>query len=191
MLKRILEWDRELFIYLNNLGLEEYDLFWSIATNIITWIPLYILFFALFFLKQPRRKALFQSLTVLMLLGFILLATDLTKEFVARLRPNNNEEINSLIRILKSPTNYSFFSGHAATSFAITTLVFLFLRRKVKWVWIFYLWPLVFAISRIYVGVHYPVDILVGAFVGTASALLFYVLYKKFIAPYTVLGHPL
>ncbi|MGY8915678.1 MAG: phosphatase PAP2 family protein [Flavobacteriales bacterium] len=115
----------------------------------------------------------------------------MTKEFVARLRPNNNEEINTIIRILRSPTGYSFFSGHASSSFSITTLVFLFLRPKFKWAWVFYIWPLLFTFSRIYVGVHYPVDILVGAMVGILSALMFYKLHQRFIIPYLASARPL
>ncbi len=190
MFDKLLEWDREIFIYLNSLGIEKYDQFWSIVTNITSWIPLFLLFFVIVILKYPKKEALFISLTVIALLFFILLATDLTKEFVGRLRPNNDEEINGLIRILKNPVSYSFFSGHAASSFSVTTLIVLFLRKKFKWAWIFYLWPLMFAFSRIYVGVHYPTDILVGSLVGILSAFLFYNFYEKFIAPYSSSVHP-
>ena len=51
MLKRLLEWDRDTFVYLNNLGIEEYDQFWSIITNFQFWIPLFLLFIFLIFLK--------------------------------------------------------------------------------------------------------------------------------------------
>ncbi|MEB8330589.1 phosphatase PAP2 family protein [Flavobacteriaceae bacterium KMM 6897] len=191
MLEKIAEWDRNIFIYLNSLGIEDYDVFWSIVTNISTWTPLFVLFFILIWVKYSKKEALAMTLTVLLLVAFILGLTDITKEFVARLRPNNNEEINTVIRILRSPTGYSFFSGHASSSFSITTLVFLFLRPKYKWAWLFYLWPLLFTFSRIYVGVHYPVDILVGAMVGTLSALLFYRLYQRFIIPYLASIRPL
>ena len=191
MLEKIAEWDRNIFIYLNSLGIEDYDVFWSIVTNISSWTPLFVLFFILIWLRYPKKEAFFMTLTVLVLVGFILGITDLTKEFVARLRPNNNEEINTVIRILRSPTGYSFFSGHASSSFSITTLVFLSLRPKYKWVWVFYLWPLLFTFSRIYVGSHYPVDILVGAMVGTFSALLFYKLHQRFIIPYLASTRPL
>lgn len=190
MLEKLLEWDKDTFIYLNSHGIEEYDLFWSTITNITTWIPLFVLFFVLVFIKYPKREALFIALTVLALIFFILYATHITKEFVARLRPNNNEEINTLIRILKSPVSYSFFSGHAASSFSITTLIVLFLRKRLKWCWLFYIWPLLFAFSRIYVGVHYPVDIIVGAIVGILSAFLFYNLYTRLIVPYLGLARP-
>ncbi len=191
MLDRLLQWDRETLLYLNSLGIEDYDSYWSVATSINTWIPLFLLFLILVIAKFPKKEASFITTTVLLLLGFVLLMMNLTKDFVERLRPNNNAEINTIIRILKSPEGYSFFSGHAATSFAITTLIVLFLRKKIRWVWIFYFWPLIFSFSRIYVGVHYPSDILVGAFFGLLSAFLFYALYNRFIVPYLLLTRPL
>ncbi len=190
MLERILQWDRETLIYLNSLGIEEYDLFWSTVTNIYTWIPLFLFFFLLIFWKYPRKEAIYVTLTILSLIVFILVATDLTKGFFERLRPNNNTDINSIIRILKNPSSFSFFSGHAASSFSITTIIVLFLRKKVKWCWIFYVWPLLFALSRIYVGVHYPIDIIVGAIVGLLTAFAFYILYERVIVPYKGLIRP-
>ena len=190
MLKKILDWDRDLFVFLNSLGIEEFDIFWSTVTNISTWIPLFILFFVLIYMKFSLREMVVMTLTVILLVVFVVFATDLTKEYVARLRPNNTEEINTLIRILKSPTNYSFFSGHAASSFSVTTLMYLFLRKHVHWAWLFYIWPFIFAFSRIYVGVHYPIDILVGAGVGIGSGYLFYWVYQRFIVPYLMSVRP-
>lgn len=190
MLKKLLEWDSDTFVYLNNLGIEEYDIFWTTITNFYTWTPLFLIFFILIFLKYPKKEAIFVILTLVGLIFFVTTVTDLTKETVARLRPNNNTDINTLIRILKTPTTYSFFSGHSASSFSVTTLVVLFLKNRFVWSWIFYTWPILFALSRIFVGVHFPVDILVGTAVGILSALFFYMLYVRLIAPYLRLSHP-
>ncbi|MEE9362865.1 MAG: phosphatase PAP2 family protein [Cellulophaga sp.] len=184
LVDKLIAWDRSTFVYLNSLGVEQYDTFWITVTNIFTWIPLFILFFVLVFIKHPKKEAFSIALTIVALIFFILFLTDITKEFIERLRPNNEPAINGIIRILKDPSSYSFFSGHASSSFSVTTLVVLFLRKKTKWVWLFYIWPLVFVTSRIYVGVHYPVDIIVGALVGTLTANLFYTMHRKFIKPY-------
>ena len=127
---------------------------------------------------------------MIVLILVVTTVTDLTKEVVARLRPNNDEEINTLIRIVKSPTTYSFFSGHAASTVSIITLLCLFLKNRWKWVWIFYFWPLLMITSRIYVGVHYPIDLIVGTLVGLFFAFLIYQLYKILIVPYLGLDHP-
>lgn len=179
MLDQLLQWDKDTFIYLNSLGIENHDVFWSTITNFSTWIPLFILFVVLVFRAYPKKEAFWALGTILLTLVVVAVLTGITKELVARLRPSNTEEINTLIRILKSPTGYSFFSGHASSSFSITTSVFLFLRDKWKWSWLFYIWPLLFALSRIYVGVHYPLDLIVGALVGILFAILFYRLYHK------------
>ncbi|MEM9647950.1 MAG: phosphatase PAP2 family protein [Bacteroidota bacterium] len=177
MLEKLLKWDRDTFIYLNGLGTESYDAFWSTITEITTWIPLFLLFAVLFFIKFSGRTAFFQVLGMIALAGFITLATHLTKIWLKRPRPCNEDAINSFIRILKTPTDYSFFSGHASSSFALATMAYLLLRKRANWVWAFFLWPSLFAYSRIYVGVHYPLDIIVGAAVGSLSGILFYRFY--------------
>lgn len=188
MFDKLLEWDRETFIYLNSLGIEKYDFFWSTVTTISTWIPLFLLFIVLFFKAYPKKQALYSILTVIFMFVFVLTLTDLTKEIVARLRPNNDIDFNGFIRILKKSNGYSFFSGHASSSFSITTIVVLFLWKEFKWVVLFYLWPLLFALSRIYVGVHFPIDLMAGALVGAGSAFLFYWLHQRLISPYLGLG---
>jgi undecaprenyl-diphosphatase len=189
MLDKLLTWDRETFIYLNSLGIEKYDQFWSIATNISTWIPLYILFLFLVIYKAINKEKLLKVLTVILMLLFVLFLTGITKELVGRIRPSADAEINTLIRIIKGSDGFSFFSGHSAFSFALTTLVVLFVKDKFKWIWAFYFWPVFLAFSRIYVGVHYPVDLITGAVVGILSGDLFYGIYLKFIAPYSKSTH--
>jgi len=183
MLKLLLEWDRETFIYLNNLGIKDYDLFWVLVTNITTWIPLYIFLLALIFLKYPKKEAIFIAGTIVLLLVCILGLTDITKEYFERLRPSSDEEIKAYIRILKSPAGFSFFSGHASSSFSLSTISFLFLRKKISLIWLLFIWPFLFAYSRIYVGVHYPLDLITGALAGILFGFLFYRLYGRFIAP--------
>jgi len=185
MLDKLLTWDRETFIYLNNLGIEKYDHFWSIATNISTWIPLYLLFAYLLFFKQPKKKAFLKVASLLLMVLFVILLTVFTKEWVGRLRPSSDATLNTLIRIIKGSEGFSFFSGHAAFSFSLTTLVVLFLKKEMKWIWVLYIWPVFLAFSRIYVGVHYPIDLITGALIGILSGHLFYGIHERFIAPYS------
>lgn len=184
MLEQLLQWDRDTFIYLNSLGSDTYDGFWSAITNFSNWTPLFVLLIFLIFRKNSKKEAFLQLLTFSIMLVLLTLTIFLVKEGVGRLRPCNDPEINTLIRVVRTSRDYSFFSGHAATSFSIATLAILFLRKRFRWIYIIYLWPLLFSYSRIYLGVHYPIDIIVGADVGALFALLFYKLSLKFRAPY-------
>lgn len=181
MLETLQQWDRDLFIFLNNLGIEAYDSFWVFVTQIESWILLFVAFLFIVFYYYKWKKGIVVFLLILSCFAVTLLATDLTKEFVARLRPNNEQLLSDLIRVLQKPTTYSFFSGHASTSMAITTFMVLAIKRFNKWIYLAYLWPLIFMLSRIYVGVHYPSDILIGALVGTGFAFLFHTITKRII----------
>jgi undecaprenyl-diphosphatase len=179
MWDKIEQWDRELFVYLNSLGIERYDGFWIFVTNPQHWIPLYFLFFLFFFLAFQWRKAAFSILFLLATVFATWSFTNLVKGIALRLRPNNTPELTEIIRILQEPTNYSFFSGHASTSFAATTFVVLVISQKTRWIYLAYIWPIIFVMSRIYVGVHYPGDIFVGMLVGIIIAIIFYKLYNR------------
>ena len=181
MLETLKHWDREIFVFLNSLGIEKYDTFWIFLTQSSTWYPLYFLFIFLIFYYYRGRKGAVVIFFMLLTVGVTMVFTSIFKDYVARLRPNNVEAFSDLIRILQTPHNYSFFSGHASSSFSVTTFVVLSLRKYTKWIYLSYLWPLIFVLSRIFVGVHYPSDIFVGALVGTAFGFLFHFLCQKTI----------
>ena len=182
MFEQLKEWDRELFIYLNGLGIERLDSFWIFITQEENWIPLYLIFIILIFLAYKKKQVF------IVLIGFLCSflvtfgVTRFIKASVARVRPNNVESLQEVIRILQEPTYYSFVSGHTSTSIAITTFMVLILRHRYKWVYLFYLWPILFATSRVYVGVHYPSDLAAGAFVGVIIAIIIYKICKKMLA---------
>ncbi|HEA29310.1 MAG TPA: phosphatase PAP2 family protein [Leeuwenhoekiella sp.] len=184
MWEQLAQWDRDAFVFLNNLGVEDYDAFWIFITIPRHWIPLYIIILVLFFLAFQWRKALTGVLFLLLDLFATVGLTNLVKVYVARLRPSNQPLLKDLIRVLQEPHNFSFFSGHAASSFTVTTFVVLVLRRRFKWIYALYIWPVLFALSRIFVGVHYPGDVLVGAGVGVLMAILFYWLFKQVLGRY-------
>lgn len=181
MFTNLKNWDQELFVWLNNLGIEQYDSFWIFVTKIESWSALFIYFTIILFYYYGRRKALLMFLGLLLTFLITLAITDLTKSYVGRLRPNNSEELSSVIRVLQSPKTFSFFSGHAASSFSIVTFLVLAIKNFNPWIYLAYIWPLIFVASRIYVGVHYPSDILVGAVVGILLATLGYSLSKYFV----------
>ncbi len=184
MLEKLIEWDSATLIYLNNLGGENFDLFWITVTKFPTWIPLYLIIIFLIFWKNSSKQGLWMLLSYVSMLVILSISINTAKDLVGRLRPNVDESINSFIRIVLQSSNYSFFSGHAASSFSIAALAVLFLRKKFPLIHVVWLYPMLFSFSRIYLGVHYPSDIIAGAMVGILFASIFYLMYQKFRAPY-------
>ena len=147
------------------------------------FFPLFFLFLLLFALKFPLREALLRIGLFTLLIFTITCLCNWVKIWVKRIRPCNDESVNSLMRMLHTPSDYSFFSGHASSSFAVTVLVFLLLKHKIKWAWLFFIWPILFSLSRLYLGVHYPLDVMVGALVGAFLAWLFFKSYIRLSHP--------
>lgn len=177
MLEKILSLDTELFVFLNGLGSEKYDGLWLLITRQTSWIPLFILLIYLIFKKLGVKQTLF----LLLFVAFLVTISDQTANFFKysfqRLRPCNNPEINSFIRVVQSRKSFSFFSGHAANSMAVTTFLYLILKRKLKYIGFLFLWPFVFAYSRIYLGLHYPLDIISGYLCGVIFGFLMFKIY--------------
>jgi len=179
MLEKVLSLDTNLLIYLNSLGSTQYDGLWLIITNQLNWLPLFLLLLYVIFKKLGTKQTLYLLLFIAVLLTFTDQVTNLFKNGFQRLRPCNNPEINTIIRVVKKSNSYSFFSGHAANSMAVATLLYFTLRQYSSYFILLFLWPLIFAYSRIYLGLHYPLDIFCGYVFGIFSGFLFSILYKK------------
>ncbi|MFT5102550.1 MAG: undecaprenyl-diphosphatase [Candidatus Latescibacterota bacterium] len=172
MLEMFEAWDSKLFVFLNNLGIEQFDSLWIFITQIESWIPLFIYFTVLIFYFYGGKKGFVVFFFATLTFTIALALSSFAKEYYGRLRPNNTEELSGFIRILQDPNSFSFFSGHASSSVGITTFLVLMLRKFHKWIYLVFLWPVLFVLSRIYVGVHYPADILAGTLVGVVIAFL-------------------
>ena len=168
----LLQLDRKLFLYLNGQGSAFMDPFWLTVTQMETWLPLFFLGVLLYFYHYPPRIAALRFGSVIVLGYGVYVVMRLTKAWVGRLRPNNQPELEGLVRTLQNPQDFSFFSGHAATSFALTFFVYLQLRHRYPGLILLFVWPVLFTLSRIFVGVHYPLDLVVGSGVGLLSAYL-------------------
>lgn len=181
MLEKILQLDVQLFVYLNGLGSATYDTLWLMITKQAYWTPFFILLLYLVYKKIGVKSILF----LLLFVTLLIIATDQTanlfKANFQRLRPCNNPDINTIIRIVKSSDTFSFFSGHAANSMATMTFVFLIIKRHYRFAFLLFLFPLIFAYSRIYLGLHYPLDILTGYFFGAIFGFVAYKLFQKYV----------
>jgi len=179
MLEKIKELDINLLVYLNGLGSEKYDGFWLIITHQLYWTPFFLFLFFLIYKKIGVKQTLYLLLFVAVLIAFTDQTTNLFKHTFARLRPCNNPDLKGIIREVQVRNSYSFFSGHAANTMAVATFLFLILKRYFKYLGFLFFWPLIFAYSRIYLGLHYPGDILTGYFFGAVFGSLLYLVYRK------------
>ncbi|MEC4113046.1 phosphatase PAP2 family protein [Myroides pelagicus] len=178
MLETLVGWDKELMILLNNLGTETFDPFWRFITKQFNWLPFYVVLLYVTYRKVALKKLILILVFLAALITFTDQMTNLVKYTVARPRPCNTEDIMGMLRIVRCSDTLSFFSGHASNSTATMLFMFLILRRYYKYAYIIFVFPLIFAYSRIYLSLHFPGDILVGMCAGSLFGFLFYRLFK-------------
>jgi undecaprenyl-diphosphatase len=175
----IISYDKQLLVYLNNLGSDSFDWFWLFITNQFYLAPIFLFIFYLLWKKIGWKNLWIVLLFIALIIMVCDQTTNLFKYTFQRLRPVNDLEIKESLRILISRKSFSFFSGHASNSMATTLFMFLIFRKYYKYAFLLFLFPLVFAYSRIYLGLHFPSDILTGYFAGAIIGSFFYFIYKK------------
>lgn len=162
-------------------------LMWWISGKFI-WIPLYL--FLLFKLYQKYQSDIWKIFIIIALTIGLSdgVSSGLIKKQVKRYRPSHHLEIKDSLHLHKyqdgtyyAGGKYGFVSSHAANSAAIAFLIFLFLGRFSKHYYWMILWALTISYSRMYLGVHYPSDIIGGILVGLISAYISYLLGVKFL----------
>lgn len=170
--------DKELLLSMN--GSQSYFLdgvFWT-ATSLWTWIPLAAMLLYILF----KNNGLWKGLLTVVLLALVItvadqLASSVCKPFFQRYRPAQDGEIMYLVDVVNGYRGgrYGFVSSHAANTFGV--MIFLALEvRNLPFTLIHVFWALVNVYSRIYLGVHYPGDILFGALLGLLVGYAFYAL---------------
>lgn len=177
---RFIIYDKELFTYLNGLGTKNWDWFWLLVTDQKHWIPLFIFLLFLIFKAFGTKKGLILLVLIALFITFSDQLVNLIKYHYMRLRPCNDTDLTTTIRAVLHRNSFSFVSGHATTSFAMSTFFILLLKPYFKYIRLLLLWPIVFAYSRVYLGVHFPLDIFTGMYLGLFEGFLFYHLTMSF-----------
>ena len=178
MLEKIISIDKKSFVFLNGLGSENFDSLWLFITKQSNWIPLFVFLLYLVYKKLGTKQTIIIILFVAVLLTVNNTITELFKSTFQRLRPCNDSEIKDIIRIVKTSQTFSFFSGHSSNTMAVFVFLYSIFRKKYKYFWLLILWPLVFAYSRIYLGLHFPIDILCGYLCGIITGYTTFVIYQ-------------
>ncbi|EAQ49657.1 MULTISPECIES: phosphatase PAP2 family protein [Leeuwenhoekiella] len=174
------ELDHEVFLFLNNLGTETWDPFWLFLTNKWSSIPLYAFLLFLIYKKFGLKGTLYSLVAVALLITATDQLANVFKHGFERLRPCRQEGVMEQARFIAVRCgSYGYFSAHAASSMALAVFVGLILKSKYKWIFpVLLVWALLVGYSRIYVGVHYPGDVLTGIIIGALIALLVYALHR-------------
>ncbi|HRE78598.1 MAG TPA: phosphatase PAP2 family protein [Flavobacterium sp.] len=179
-MEELIQLDKDLFLFLNNLGSEQWDGFWLIITKQIYWSPIFIFVFYFIIKKIGWKQFGILVLFLAALITFTDQLTNLAKYMFERLRPCNDPTLEGLIRMKEgwARKSFGYFSGHASNSMATTTFIFFLFRKHFKYLFLLFLFPLIFAYSRIYLGLHFPADIISGYIFGIFTGTLFYRIYK-------------
>jgi len=174
MLERL---DQQLFLFLNSINSPFWDQVMHALSGKIIWVPLYLSILIYMGIKYKRK--------FLIILLFIILAATLAdqssvlvKNLVERLRPCHEPSLQGLVHLVNGECGgkFSFVSSHATNSFDVALLSLLFIRKG--WFTIsIVLWALVVGYTRIYLGVHYPGDVVCGSLLGALIGWGIYELY--------------
>jgi undecaprenyl-diphosphatase len=171
--------DTNIFIFLNGINSPFWDkiMWWISGTK--SWIPMYAIIVAVIVYKQ-RWKSI---ITLIFIALVVTLADQISvhafKEVFQRLRPCHNSALQDLVHIVRNKCGgqYGFVSSHAANTFAVAFFLSRLFKNK-YFSWFILIWATVVSYSRIYLGVHYPFDVIGGAILGALIGISIYILYS-------------
>lgn len=182
-METLIELDKELLIYLNSFHASWLDPFMLFITKTFVWLPLY-LFLLYLVIKDYKNEAWI----VLLAITITICLTDgitsgIMKPYFARLRPSREPSLSGLIHLALDSGGkvykggmYGFASSHAANTLGTATFFFLLFRHTRRWIGWLFAWAIVMTYTRIYLGVHYPGDIIVGGTIGVLCGWFGYAL---------------
>ena len=167
MLDRLLELDKKLFLYLNSLHSPAWDsiMYWISGDK--SWIPLYVVLLFIIIYRERSYRFIYTILFIAIAVALSDQISVLIKNLVERPRPTHNAEIADIVHIVNNyrGRTYGFVSSHAANVFCAATFI-AYQFKSYKWSLFLMIWAAVVSCSRIYLGVHYPLDIICGAILG-------------------------
>ncbi len=180
MIEQIKVWDERLFLWLNQFHAPWMDPIMFMITKTELWIPLYAILIYLIFKNYKKEGWLILVGIVITLVMADMITYRFMKPYFLRLRPSHETSLESIIHIVNDYRGglHGFASSHAANTTGVAFFIFLLFKNKYRWIWTIFVWAFAMSYSRIYLGVHYPGDILVGAVVGILCGYAGFEVYR-------------
>jgi undecaprenyl-diphosphatase len=176
LIETLKSWDTQLFLFLNG----KHNVFWDFvmfwASEKLIWVPIYILFIYLIIRYYKKNAYLIIISAIVMIAASDLISVHVFKNVFMRLRPCHEPELEGLIHLVKNKCGgeFGFVSSHAVNHFAMAVFFSIIFFRRIRFfILLIMLWAAFVSYSRIYLGVHYPGDVICGAFAGAALGFLF------------------
>ena len=175
--------DTELFLFLNGLHVDWLDPVMTFISGKITWAPFYLVLLFLVIKNYKRQSILIITAIVLLIFCSDQISSGIFKPIFERPRPCHNEAIKDMVYLPNGHCGgaYGFISSHTCNTFALAVFITHILRKYYKKIaWVMFIWAALVAYSRIYMGVHYPGDVIVGAIVGVITGFIISKVYDWF-----------
>lgn len=179
----LIQFDKDLLVFINSFHSPFWDTVMWLISGKLTWAPLYLGILIYMFYANGWKKGLVFIGAVAVLITLVDQSSVIFfKNMFCRYRPTHNLEVGPLLHIVKGYKGgmYGFVSSHAANSFAIAVFTSLVFKNK-HYTWAMLVWAAVVSYSRMYLGVHYPADIVGGAMLGTTLAFAVWFAHNKVV----------
>ncbi len=182
MLETLISWDYNLFELLYAKGESPFESFMRLLSEKWVWVPLYLLLIQQLLLKYGRQSWLPILALVLLVICTDQLTSAWMKPYFARLRPCHDPELQFLSFWRRCGGQYGFASSHAANTMGLAVFINLMIPKRSTIVLI--VWAVLVAYSRVYLGVHFPLDILAGMGIGALMATLVWRIVRSLLQPH-------
>ena len=183
-MEQILQWDQDLFYLINSVWTTD-GLNWLMPwlRNKLFWTPAYVFLISFLFLNYGRKALFFILFAILTIAIADTVSSKIIKKSVQRVRPCNDPWMADSVDLkVECGGGYSFTSSHATNHFALAFfLIFTLGRRFRKAKWVLIVWASSIAYAQVYVGVHYPFDVISGGLLGASIGILEATIYDSFV----------
>jgi undecaprenyl-diphosphatase len=186
MIEALEQLDKDLFIYLNDMQSPFWDVVMVFVSEKLVWIPFYLSIIG-YLIWRYRKQSILMLLLAVVAIGLSdFIASGIFKPYFLRLRPCHDPTLAEFVNLVKGcGGRFGFTSSHASTSFALAVFFNLILSdRYLIFKILLVTWAVIVSYSRVYLGVHFPGDILAGALLGSflayISSLAYTILLNKY-----------